>query len=171
MVRSYRWPVSEPERSPEDVEVIREAMTAALYISLSLLAVIVALPAAVTKDSETPALTIALTALALVLAHQIAFRVSTRLVSQGLLDAQASKLVLAQLSGGLLVTAVAVLPVLVLGSDGLNWSIGLMIAFVAAAAYLAARSVPRSVLRSLGYAVVVILGAGVVLVIKSLIAH
>src|SRR3712207_6160501 len=69
-------------------ERVREGVTMALYISLSLLAVLVALPSNLDPGaSESPAQTIFLTSVGLILAHVLAFRISTRLVHQGQLTA------------------------------------------------------------------------------------
>jgi peptidoglycan/LPS O-acetylase OafA/YrhL len=63
----------------ERKEWLREAVTMALYVSLSLLAVLVALPPGSSLGNDRHlALTILITAVALLLAHQVAFRLSTR---------------------------------------------------------------------------------------------
>jgi FtsH-binding integral membrane protein len=154
-------------------ERVREGVTMALYISLSLLAVLVALPPALDPGAGArPALTLFLTSLGLILAHALAFRLSARLVHRGALPAAQLELLAAQLAGGLAVTAVAVAPVLLLGGpDGVRAAEWLLLAFVAVVGYLAARAVPLSRPRALAYvAAVVALTLGVLLV-KSLVHH
>jgi hypothetical protein len=160
-----------PEYSEEAREWLREAVTMALYISLSLLAVLVALPRASTAESDDLWLTILLTAVALLFAHQLAFRISTRLVNKGLLDAAGVKLLGAQLIGGLIAAVAAALPVLVFGSEAVRASELILLLFVAATGYRAARSVPASRLRALMYVGVVVVGVIAVLFLKSLVGH
>jgi hypothetical protein len=154
-------------------ERLREGVTMALYVSLSLLAVLVALPPSLDPGAVArPALTLLLTSLGLILAHVLAFRLSARLVHHGALPAAQLELLAAQLAGGLAVTAVAVVPVLFLGGPaGVRAAEWLLLAFVAAVGYLAARSVPVSRPRALAYvAAVVVLALGV-LWVKSLVRH
>ena len=152
-------------------EVIREGTTMALYISLSQLAVLTALPAGSGADENLWWLILA-TSIGLVLAHQVAFRMSARLVSDGSrLDKDAPVLLRAQLLGGAAVTALAVLPVLVFGPSALRWSIGLLLAFVMIVGYLVARSTPTSRWRALAYVVFVALVVVGVLVVKTAVAH
>ena len=148
-----------------------EAITMALYVGLSLLAVLVAQPPNASPSESDLWLTILITAVALLLAHQVAFRLSSRLVNKGLLDPTALRLLAAQSAGGMCVAVVAALPVLVWGTSGIPVSEGLILAFVAATGYRAARLVPASRPRALfyvGLVVVVVIG---VLVIKGLVAH
>lgn len=162
--------VTEEER--EKLEVIREGVTMALYISLSQLAVMAAMPQQEASTDSSLALTVALTAVGLVLAHQLAFRMSSRLVAKGSkLEPLAPRLLRAQLLGGAAVTLLAVLPILIFGPDAYQWSMGLLLLFVMVVGYLVARSVPRSRTRSLVY--VLLVGAAViaVLLVKSLVHH
>ena len=153
-------------------EIWREGFTMALYISLSQLAVLTALPAASVEGSTTLALTIALTSIGLVLAHQLAFRMSSRLIAEGSrLEPMAPRILRAQLVGGALVTALAVLPVLLFGPGAFRVSIGLLLLFVLGVGYLVARSAPTSRLRSLlyvGFVAILVVG---VLVVKNLVGH
>ena len=145
----------------------------ALYVSLSLLAVLVALPPSMDPGAAArPALTLCLTSVGLILAHALAFRLSARLVHHGALPAAQLELLAAQLAGGLAVTAVAVTPVLLIGGpEGVRAAEFLLLAFVAVVGYLAARAVPVSRPRALAYvAFVVALTLGV-LWIKSLVGH
>jgi hypothetical protein len=103
-------------------EPIREGVSMALYTSLSLLAVIVALPPDLDPGaSVSPALAIFLTLVGLILSHALAFRMSTRLAHRGQLTVASAELLLVQFIGGLAVTVVAVAPVLLIGGpDGVR---------------------------------------------------
>ncbi len=169
-----------PEPSPDPgqhvgdghLEEWREGLTMALYVSLSLLAVILAVPTPQDDERTRLTLTIVLTSVGLVLAHQVAFRMSARLLAPGgRLDGHANRSVQAQLVGGAAVTALAALPVLLLGADALWLSVVLLLVFVLGVGYLVARSAGRGVARSLLYVLaigVVVVG---VLVVKSLVGH
>jgi len=154
-------------------ERIREAVTMALYISLSLLAVMLALPRDVGPSaSESPALVIFLTALGLILAHQLAYRLSTRLAHHGRLTREHIDILAAQLLGGFAVTIVAVIPLLLIpGRQGVIVSELVLLAFIAGVAYTAARMVPRGRVRSLGYAAGIVVVALGVLWVKGLVGH
>lgn len=156
----------------ERKEWLREAVTMALYVSLSLLAVLVALPPGSSLGNDRHlALTILITAVALLLAHQVAFRLSTRLINRGLLDDAGRRLLSAQVAGGLITGVVAAAPVALFGAQALRLTEFLVLAFVAGAGYRAARSVPTSRTKALGYVafvVVVVLG---VLFVKSFVSH
>lgn len=150
-------------------EAIREGLTMALYISLSQLAVLIAVPRSLL---ETDGLwwQILTTSIGLVLAHQVAFRMSTRLVSDGSrLDPHTPLLQRAQWVGGGVVTLLAVLPVLLFGSLALWLSIALLLAFVMVVGYLVARSAPVSRPRALVYVGIVALVVIGVLIVKSAI--
>ena len=154
------------------IEVFREGTTMALYISLSQLAVMTALPKAEASMDTKLALTVALTSIGLILAHQVAFRMSSRLVAPGSkLEPMAPRILRAQLLGGGLVTVLAVLPILIFGPDAYQWSIGLLLLFVMAVGYLVARSRPSSRLRSLTYVFFVAVAVIGVLLVKSLVGH
>jgi FtsH-binding integral membrane protein len=154
-------------------ERVREGVTMALYVSLSLLAVMVALPTDVGPGaSESPAATIALTAAGLILAHILAFRISARLVGRGRVAADHLEILGAQLLGGATVTLVAVVPVLLLGAPaGVDIAELLLVAFIGLTGYAAARSVPLSRPRAAVYVASVVIAALVVLGVKSLVGH
>jgi hypothetical protein len=154
-------------------ERMREGVTMALYISLSLLAVMLAVPRdAGPATADSPALVIFLTSVGLILAHQLAFRLSTRLAHHGQLGREHLDLLAAQLAGGLIVTLVAVIPVILIeGIRGVIVSELVLLTFIAAVAYTAARLVPRSRIRSLGYAGGIVVIALAVLWVKGLVGH
>jgi hypothetical protein len=162
------------DESAEDhahkLEVVRETVTMALYVSLSQLAFLTALPNSA-QQSDTLAWTVALTSVGLVLAHQVAFKISSRLVAVGSLEPQAPQLLMAQLAGGAFVTALAVVPIVLFGPGALPLATGLLLAFVAVVGYLAARSVPVSRPRAITYVVFVVLAVLAVLAVKSMVNH
>ena len=157
----------ETRRAAHRHERVREGLTMALYISLSQLAVMVALPV-----TGNPAAVITLTSLGLILAHQLAFRLSSRLVEQGRVSPANLELLGAQLAGGLAVTVVAVVPVLLLPTQyGVQVAELLLLAFVAVVGYAAARTVPLSRVRALAYVTGVVGATLAVLWVKNLGPH
>ncbi|MEI8081125.1 MAG: hypothetical protein WCI74_04695, partial [Actinomycetes bacterium] len=68
-------------------EVVREAVTMALYVSLSLLAVVLATPEVTHETKAQVAFVAFVTVCGLLFAHMLAFDVSTRLVTEGRFDA------------------------------------------------------------------------------------
>jgi hypothetical protein len=150
----------------------REAITMALYVSISLISVMIALPSELSPDeAERPALAVFLTSIGLMLAHALAFRISARL-AHGQLPSHVVAVLLAQLAGGLAVTVVAVAPILVVGgSAGVRLAEYLLIAFVGTTAYAAARASSMSRLRSTVYATLIVMLALVVLWVKALTPH
>lgn len=160
------------EHEHERTEVWREGITMALYVSLSQLAVMTALPAQEASVDSKLALTVALTSVGLVLAHQLAFRMSSKLVAPGSkLGPLAPRLLRAQLLGGAAVTVLAVLPILLFGPAAYNWSVGLLLLFVMWVGYLVARTAPYSRVRSLIYVMIVAVAVIAVLAVKSLVSH
>lgn len=155
----------------ERVEWFREMVTMALYVGLSLLAVLVALPPGTQLSDANLALTLLVTAIALLFAHQLAFRLSTRLVNQGLLDDTGRRLLSAQLVGGVAVAVVAAAPVFFFGPSGIRISELLLLAFVGLTGYKVARSVPTSRLRALAYVALVGVAVLGVLLLKASIGH
>lgn len=152
-------------------EVARESVTMALYVSVSLLAVLLALPANREEGHGQAWLTVLGAGVGLVLAHHVAFRLSTRLVSGGLLTPESVELLKAQALGGLPIAVVAALPVLVLGSDpGIAVSEVLLLGLVALVGYRSVR-VSASRARALGYVVGLVLSVGAVIGLKLLVGH
>ena len=145
----------------------------ALYIGLSLLAVMVALPRNVTAALDPhPAVALFLTSISLLIAHQLAFRLSARLAHQGAIGAEHLDLLAAQVVGGLAVTAVAVIPVLVFeGRTGIVIAELALLAFIAAVGYASARTIHVSRARALLSVLGVIALVLVVLAIKEIVHH
>lgn len=158
---------------PRHDDSLHEGLTMALYISLSLLAVMVALPSELNPgEAIRPALVIFLTSLGLILAHTVAFRLSTRLLNRGLLSPSNRGILAAQFAGGLAVTVVAVAPVLLFGSpQGVEIAKYLLLGFVCLVGYAAARSAQVSRSRALLYVTTVVLAVLAVIWVKSLVGH
>jgi hypothetical protein len=149
-------------RAATRAERIREGVTMALYIALSLLAVMFALPTSVAPtDAASHASLLFVTSIGLLIAHQLAFRLSARL-AHGKLASEHLELLAAQLIGGLAVTLVAVVPVFLIGDKA-----GLIVAVVG---YIAARGIPLSRPRALLFVAGVVALTLVVIGVKNL-AH
>lgn len=148
-------------------ELAREFVTMALYISLSLLAVTLALP---TGDGGLSGRQVALTAGGLVLAHLFAFAVSSRLVNAGVLDPDAIQLIGVQAAAGVGVAVIATLPVLLIPSPyGVATTVALLVLIIVTAGYRAARKGGAGPLRALLSVAVASVFAAVVLAIKLLV--
>lgn len=158
--------------SPERAEIWREGITMSLYISLSLLAVISAFPTESADSDYSLAWAIALTSIGLVLAHQVAFRMSSRLIAaNSKLHAHTGRILTAQLIGGAIVTVVALVPALLLGNSAFFISLGALFIYVMIVGYLIARSRPTSRIRSLGYVASVAVVVIAILWVKSLAGY
>lgn len=140
----------------------------ALYLGLSLLAVLLAIPAA----EEPSVQVLAITAMGLLVAHLLAFAVSSRLVSHGELDSEARRIAGAQVAGGLAVVVLVTLPLLLFEAPlGVRVAEALLLGLVAAVGYLAARQAEVSRIRAAVYAVAVVVLALIVVVVKGLTGH
>ncbi len=148
---------------------VREGVTMALYVAISLLAVLVGLPSGTLTE---PVREILFTSLGLLMAHAIAFQLSARLTRQGQLVADHARRLGAQLVGGLIVTGLAIVPVY-LSPDavGVAFAELLLIGLVAITGYAAARSIPISRFRALLYVMVVVVATLAVLWVKILVGH
>ena len=110
------------------------------------------------------------TSIGLLIAHQLAFRLSARL-AHGKLASEHLELLAAQLIGGMAVTVVAVVPVLVIGGQaGLLIAELALITFIAVVGYIAARGIPVSRVRALLYVAGVVALTLVIIGVKNL-AH
>ncbi len=153
------------------LELVRESLTMALYVSLSLLAVLIAMPVAAQDNRVEAGLVVLGTAVGLVLAHHLAFRMSTRLVNGGLLTPESVHALKAQAMGGLPVAVLAALPVFVLGEEpGETVSELLLLAFVALVGYRSARYTSGRT-RSLLYVGFLVLAVAGVLLVKLAVGH
>lgn len=153
-------------------EVWREGITMALYVSLSQVAVMTAYPTTVAIQDPHIARSTLLTSVGLILAHQIAFRISSRVVTPGSrLNPAVPAVMRAQLIGGGCVTLLAVLPLAAFGPGAYRVSIALLLCFVMVIGYIAARTAPTSRIRSLIYVVLVAAVVFALLGVKSLVGH
>lgn len=175
MTDEHQPVTARPRRRLQDhaPEVLVEGLTMALYISLSLLAVVIAMP---TASSSTTAGDVAsailLTAAGLVLAHLVAFRLSARMVHGGQLPPEAPEIIVAQVIGGLAVAVIAAVPVLVLGAPyGGLVTEGAMLGIVALAGYSVARQAGLSRTRRLTYVAGVVLVTLAILAVKAAAGH
>ena len=150
-------------------ETVRAAVTMALYLSLSLLAVLLAVPS---NTSEEPVALVTLTALGLLVAHLVAFTISSRLVSEWVFDAESRRVASAQIASGLAVVALVTVPMLLFDAPtSLYVAQALLLLVVAGVGYLAARASHASVLRSVVYVAVVLVVVAGVLALKALVGH
>lgn len=151
-------------------EFFREAVTMALYLTLSLLAVLLAIPSS--SEGGDPIGLVFLTAVGLLVAHLLAFAISSRLVSRGLLDGQARMILFAQILAGGFVVLLVMIPMLLFDAPtSIRVAEGLLMAFVAWMGYLAARQANVSVLRSWLYVASVVVSVMIVLAIKAAVGH
>lgn len=164
---------SADEPDPRHLERLHEGVTMALYVSISLQAVVLATPILdVDRARVHVALNVFLTAVGLLLAHQVAFRMSSRLLNGGDLDESNLARLSAQGVGGLLVAVLATLPILVFGGAwGIRISEGVLLAMVLGVGYATARAAGRSRLRSTAYVVAVGVGVLGVLALKLTVGH
>lgn len=158
------------ETSDQRRERLREAVTMALYISLSLLAVMVALSGEGGEvDSFHLALTVFLAGLGLLLAHWVAARLSQQMIGGA---EEQLRVLAAQLAGGMSVTILAVIPILLIGGDaGRVTAELLLLGLVVLAGYRATRSAGLSRLRATAYLVGVVAVALGVILFKAFFAH
>lgn len=150
-------------------EFVREAVTMALYLSLSLLAVLLARPS---NPAQDPVGLLFLTAVALLVAHLLAFAISSRLVSKGVFDAEARLIAFAQICGGALVVTMVMVPLLLFDAPtSVRVSEGLLLGAVGGVGYAAARQADVSRGRAFVYVVIVVASAVLVLLLKAAVGH
>lgn len=141
----------------------------ALYLSLSLLAVLLAVPTSVDTD---PVGVVVLTAVGLLMAHLVAFTISSRLVSEGILDPESRRIAAAQLAAGVGVVVLVTLPMLLFNAPvSLYVAEALLMLVVVGVGYLTARAGKASVVRSVLYVGFVVLSVVAVLALKALVGH
>lgn len=159
--------------SAHRMELRLEASTMALYVSVVLLAALVALEdGATTGDTEMLGL-IWGTTIGLALTHYFAFRVASRLVRGTALHKRDGEIALAQLGGAAIVAAVCTIPVVLFPDSSKNDFVRLELAvLLGVAGYAAGRTGGTTRWRSLVTGVVVlVLGVAVALVKNALVGH
>lgn len=151
-------------------ESTREGVTMGLYVGLSLLAVVLAQPLSRNDNRLEIAAVVFFTAIALLIAHMLAFSISSRLVSQGELDAKSRQIIGQQVLGGLTVTVVATVPLLLFPPHIGTWVTPiLLVALVAGAGFVAARQAHVSNLRVIVYVALVVAITALILGIKAFV--
>lgn len=168
-------PVSEAaatESHAERLELAREAVMMAVYVSLSLLAVVFVTPIDSGTSRLEHAVSIFLTALGLVVADMVAFTIANRLIYSGDLDHLTPRVRAAQALGGLSVAVLATIPVLLLPLDvSGKIDFALLGLLIAGTGFWALRRTGASLLAATGYVVglaAVVLG---VIALKVLTHH
>jgi hypothetical protein len=167
-------PVPSARRSLRDVgpEAAVEGFTMALYVSLSLLAIMMAMPPLEPDEAAYELVRLLLfTCIGLILAHLLAFRLSARMVHGGSLPQESREAIGAQVAGGLAVTVLAVAPVLVFGAIGALVSEAILLGLVVLAGWIVATKAGLSRTRRAGYVAMVVIGVVVVLVVKGVAGH
>jgi hypothetical protein len=170
----------EPRRAPEpstphlndvaDHQVLHEGVTMALYVAVSLLALLTALPESLSDESSVLR-TILGTTLGLALAHWLAFRVSSLFVGHGVLEPAARRSLGVQALAAAGVGAVAAAPLLIgPGPAALGISRLLLAGVIGLFAYGVSIQAQPSRLRGLVYALVVVVIALTVAIVKNLLA-
>lgn len=132
-------------------EELREGITMSLYINLSLLAVLLVIPVNQGQTRIQMVVFVLMTTLALLVAHQIAFRLSSRFMNDGVVHREVPRLLTAQGLGAATAAALAVVPIIFFGREGIWLSESLLLAFVCAIGFIASRSGGATVLRATGY--------------------
>ncbi len=141
----------------------------ALYLSLSLLAVLLAVSATVQED---PVALVTLTAIGLLVAHLVAFSISSRLVSEGVFDAESRRIASVQILAGLAVVVLVTVPMLLFDAPtSLYVAEAVLLLVVVGVGYLAARAARASVVRSVAYVATVVVVVLAVLALKAMVGH
>ncbi|WP_426594198.1 hypothetical protein ACPPVS_01500 [Cellulomonas sp. McL0617] len=152
------------------VELRRERNTMALYVSICLLAALAAIPTADSSHARVLEIVWGVT-LGLALAHWFAFRVATRLVGAGGIGRRDLDLAGAQLTGAVVVAALASAAVLVVPESAELEVTELVLAlFVAGVGFVAMRGGGGSRARAALYAAVVLAVAVAVVLVKNALA-
>jgi hypothetical protein len=145
-------------------EALKEGSTMALYVSLCLLAELIALPGSEVEGHVRALALIWGTTIGLALAHWFAFQLSARLVASGELREHDAVVAGAQVAGAAAVALVASLPVVLLpGSSELDVVRFELAVIIAGVGFGVARTSGASRLRAVAY-------GGAVLVLGAVIA-
>jgi hypothetical protein len=152
------------------IELRKEALTMALYVAICLMAALLAIPETAIEHSNVLGLIWGIT-LGLALAHWFAFRVSARMVGSGSIHSSDLQLVAAQLLAAAGVAFVASMTALVLpDAVELEDAELLLAGLIALIGFGVARGAGASRFRAVVYAVLVLVGAVAIAVLKNLLA-
>jgi hypothetical protein len=163
-------PQTEHLHDTDEHRVIHEGVTMTLYVAVSLLALLTALPATLT-DESTVVRTILGTTVGLALAHWLAFRVSSLFVGHGVLDPASRRSLGVQALAAAGVGAVAILPLLFArGPTALGISRVLLAGVIGLFAYGVSIQAQPSRLRAAVYAVAMVVIALTVALVKNHLA-
>lgn len=171
--RGRRRGGARPSDPEHDRLLLRELLASALYLTLVLLAALVAVPADRLPSDRRVVWLILGTALGLLAAHWLAFRLAARLTTeQGGWSPSAAQEAGAQLTGGMAVAVLAAVPFLLLDGDAaLSVTLGLLAALPAVAGCLIARLRGHSWTFALVTGAATLVLAAVVVVLKNLVTH
>jgi len=153
-------------------ELAREAVTMALYVSITLLAALVALPSDDVPGTLHTAALIWGGAAGLALAHWLAFDVGARLFETARLDRLHRLGGPVSLAAALSVALVASIPILIAPDDVASEVAISVLAFIlAAAGFAVGRRSGAGLMRALAGGVILLVAAGLVVAIKIAIDH
>jgi len=154
----------------ERAELAREALTMILYVSVVLLAALVALPA---DDLGLDLAAVVWgTAIGLAVAHWFAFRVSVRLFGDGRLEVRDAQVAVVQVLAAVVVALVASLPLLFVSDEaGAEVATIELAAVIGLAGYQTARRTGAGHGRALAAGITTLALGGLVVTVKTLISH
>jgi len=153
----------------ERAELAREALTMILYVSVVLLAALVALP----DDLQFDLLAVVWgTAVGLALAHWFAFRVSARLFGDGRLQFRDAQVAAVQVLAAIVVALVASLPLLFTSDEaGAEVATIELAAVIGLAGYQTARRGGAGHGRAMAAGITTLALGGLVVMVKALVSH
>ncbi len=151
-------------------ELRKEALTMALYVAICLMAAFIAIPESAVEHTNEVGLIWGVT-IGLAIAHWFAFRVSARMVGAGTVSSSDVELAGAQLLGAAGVAVAVSVGVLLLPDSAEFEGAGyLLAALISLIGYAVARSAGGTRMRAMVYALVVLVGAVAIAVVKNLLA-
>lgn len=163
-----------PGHAPDEtlIEQYREALTMAIYVALSLLAVLLTVPWGNHETRAAATVTVFVTGIGLLLAHMVAFGLAAQLFEPYQRNPHLWKVLGSQLSAGLLLAVLITVPIALLPLDvGVLVDVVLLLAFIGLVGYAIARDRGASVWRALLYVAIVIAVVAVVMAVKLLVKH
>jgi hypothetical protein len=160
------------EHDESVIEQYREALTMAIYVALSLLAVLLAVPWGNHETRSAATVTVFVTGIGLLLAHMVAFGLAAQLFEPYQRNPHIWKVLGAQLSAGLLLAVVTTVPIALLPVDwGVAVDVVLLLVFIGLVGYAIARDRGAGVARALVYVAIVIAVVAVVMAVKLIVKH